>query len=131
MNGMRKIPPRSACHPFTAVLEIVHATLAKYTAPTEYAIILMANKNKPNGVAWLSFSNGYDAIATPTIPIAILDHSTNETFRFAHKAANTLINKGFKATANVVIPGLTCCKAKMNIPRYNVVLRSPKIASCF
>lgn len=37
---------------------------------------------------------------------------------------------GLSASASAVIPAATSCKARIKIPRYNAVFRSPKIVRC-
>ena len=81
-------------------------------------------------LAWPFCTSGNVAILTPTIPIVILVHSRKVIFLFNHKEVNRLIKSGLSASSNVVMPAATSLRAIIKMPRYNVVLRTPKINSC-
>ena len=81
-------------------------------------------------LAWPFCTSGNVAILTPTIPMAILVPSRMVIFLFNHKEVKRLIRSGLRASSNVVIPAATSLSAMMKIPRYKVVLSTPKINSC-
>lgn len=78
----------------------------------------------------LLLSRGKDAINTPVIPSSIDIHSTTLTFLLDKNDDIRLMNRGLRAIASAVIPAVMNCKAKMKIPKYNAVLKLPKIMRC-